>query len=180
MRKIIDFILSALCMGSFFLLLVIFQPIQWIAYQTIGEKAQRRVVEILNFFLVGTLLYIFSKISFTFVERPPLDRRIIFIANHQSMHDIPALIWFLRKYKPVFVSKISLGKGIPSISYNLQKSGAALIDRKDGKQAIKEIVRMAAQVVENNQSTLIFPEGTRATTEQLLPFMTGGVAALVK
>ena len=180
MRKIIDFILSALCMGSFFLLLVIFHPIQWIAYQTIGEKAQRRVVEILNFFLVGTLLYIFSKISFTFLERPPLDRRIIFIANHQSMHDIPALIWFLRKYKPVFVSKISLGKGIPSISYNLQKSGAALIDRKDGKQAIREIVRMAEQVVEKKQATLIFPEGTRATTEQLLPFMTGGIAALVK
>ncbi|MFO0468430.1 MAG: 1-acyl-sn-glycerol-3-phosphate acyltransferase, partial [Bacteroidota bacterium] len=77
MRKFIDFILSSLCMGSFFLLLVIFHPIQWIAYQTIGEKAQRRVVEILNFFLVGTLLYIFSKISFTFHERPPLDRRII-------------------------------------------------------------------------------------------------------
>lgn len=180
MRKIIDFILSTLCMGSFFLLLVIFQPIQWIAYQTIGEKAQRRVVEILNFFLVGTLLYIFSKISFTFIQKPPLDKRIIFIANHQSMHDIPALIWFLRKYKPVFVSKISLGKGIPSISYNLQKSGAALIDRNDGKQAIKEIIRMAAQVVEKKQSTLIFPEGTRAKTEQLLPFMTGGVAALVK
>ncbi|MDP4852138.1 MAG: 1-acyl-sn-glycerol-3-phosphate acyltransferase, partial [Saprospiraceae bacterium] len=57
---------------------------------------------------------------------------------------------------------------------------AALIDRKDGKQAIREIVRMAEQVVEKKQATLIFPEGTRATTEQLLPFMTGGIAALVK
>lgn len=180
MRKFIDFILSSLCMGSFFILLVIFQPIQWLAYQIYGEKLQRKVVEILNFFLVGTLFFIFSKISFTFLEKPPKNKRIIFVSNHQSMHDIPALIWFLRAYKTVFVSKISLGKGIPSISYNLQKSGAALIDRKDGKQAIKEIVRMANQVVENNQAALIFPEGTRSNTENLLPFMTGGIAALVK
>jgi 1-acyl-sn-glycerol-3-phosphate acyltransferase len=180
MRKTIDFFLSGLCMGSFFLLLVIFQPLQWIAYQTFGESAQRKVVEVLNFYLVGTLYFIFSKISFSFVQNPPMDKRIIFVSNHQSMHDIPALIWFLRKYKPVFVSKHSLGKGIPSISYNLQKSGAALIDRNDGKQAIKEIVRMAEQVVARKQSVLIFPEGTRSRTEQLLPFMTGGIAALIK
>jgi 1-acyl-sn-glycerol-3-phosphate acyltransferase len=180
MRKTIDFILSAICMSSFFLLLVIFQPIQWIAYQTIGEKAQRKVVEVLNFFLVGTLYFIFSRLSFSFIQYPPKDKRIIFVANHQSMHDIPSLIWFLRKYKPVFVSKLSLGKGIPSISYNLQKSGAALIDRKDGKQAIKEIIRMAEQVVEKKQAVLIFPEGTRSRTENLLPFMTGGIAALIK
>ena len=180
MKKTIDFVLSSLCMGSFFLLLVIFQPIQWIAYQTFGERAQRKVVEVLNFYLIGTLYFIFSKISFSFIQYPPTDKRIIFVSNHQSMHDIPALIWFLRKYKPVFVSKQSLGKGIPSISYNLQKSGAALIDRKDGKQAIKEIVRMAEQVVARKQSVLIFPEGTRSRTEHLLPFMTGGIAALIK
>ncbi|NBU36047.1 MAG: 1-acyl-sn-glycerol-3-phosphate acyltransferase [Bacteroidetes bacterium] len=180
MKKTVDFLLSALCMGSFFILLVIFQPIQWIAYQTFGEKAQRKVVEVLNFFLVGTLFFIFSRISFNFIEYPPTDKRIIFVANHQSMHDIPSLIWFLRKYKPVFVSKLSLGKGIPSISYNLQKSGAALIDRKDGKQAIKEIIRMAEQVVEKKQSVLIFPEGTRSRTEDLLPFMAGGISALIK
>lgn len=180
MRKTIDFVLSALCMGSFFLLLVIFQPIQWIAYQTIGEKAQRKVVEVLNFFLVGTLFFIFSRLSFSFVQYPPADKRIIFVSNHQSMHDIPGLIWFLRRYRTVFVSKLSLGKGIPSISYNLQKSGAALIDRKDGKQAIKEIIRMSEQAVENKQAVLIFPEGTRSGTENLLPFMTGGIAALIK
>lgn len=101
MRKTIDFVLSSLCMGSFFLLLVIFQPIQWIAYQTFGERAQRKVVEFLNFYLVGTLYFIFSKISFSFIQYPPTDKRIIFVSNHQSMHDIPALIWFLRKYKPV-------------------------------------------------------------------------------
>jgi len=32
-------------------------------------------------------------------------------------------------YKPKFISKIELGKGIPSVSYNLRHGGAALIDR---------------------------------------------------
>ena len=180
MRKIIDFILSALCMGSFFLLLVIFQPIQWIAYQTIGEKAQRRVVEILNFFLVGTLLYIFSKISFTFVERPPLDKRIIFIANHQSLYDIPPLIWFLRKHHAKFISKIELTKGIPSISFNLKYGGGANIDRKDSKQAVAEILKLAERIKKNNWSTVIFPEGTRSKDGKLKPFAIGGVATILK
>jgi len=96
------------------------------------------------------------------------------------MHDIPALIWYLRKYNPVFVSKQSLGKGIPSISFNLQKSGAALIDRKNSKQAITELVRLAAQVVEKQQSVILFPEGTRSQTEELIPFKIGGIATLVK
>jgi 1-acyl-sn-glycerol-3-phosphate acyltransferase len=167
-------------MGSFFLLLVLFQPLQWIAYQVFGREAHRNVVDALNFFLVGTLYFIFSRLSFSFVAYPPAGKRILFVSNHQSMHDIPSLIWHLRKYKPVFVSKQSLGKGIPSISYNLQKSGAALIDRKDGKQAIQEIIRLAAQVMETKESVLIFPEGTRSRTEKLLPFMAGGIAALVK
>jgi 1-acyl-sn-glycerol-3-phosphate acyltransferase len=48
----------------------------------------------------------------------------------------------LRDFHCKFVSKKELGKGIPSVSYNLRHGGSALIDRKDPKQAIPEIKKI--------------------------------------
>ena len=95
------------------------------------------------------------------------------------MFDIPPIIWYLKKHIPKFVSKKELAKGIPSISYNLRNGGAALIDRKDKKQAITEMVNFAKRVKSNNWSAVIFPEGTRippGNMGELHP----GVAALYK
>ena len=110
----------------------------------------------------------------------PTNRPIIFIANHQSMYDIPALIWFLRSYHAKFISKIELTKGIPSVSFNLKYGGGANIDRKDSKQAVSEIIKLAERMQKFNWSTVIFPEGTRAKNGQLKPFAVGGVATLLK
>jgi len=85
----------------------------------------------------------------------------------------------MRKYHPVFVSKLSLSKGLPSVSYNLRKSGAALIDRGDRLQALKEIMRLGIMIHERNFSAVIFPEGTRKGKE-LKPFKPGGISALLK
>jgi 1-acyl-sn-glycerol-3-phosphate acyltransferase len=92
----------------------------------------------------------------------PNNVPIIIVANHQSMWDIPPIIWFMRKYHPKFISKIELGKGIPSISYNLKHGGSVLIDRKNPRQAAGEIIKIARYVSEHNRSVVIFPEGTRS------------------
>jgi 1-acyl-sn-glycerol-3-phosphate acyltransferase len=96
------------------------------------------------------------------------------------MFDIPGIIWYLRKHTPLFISKIELSKGIPSISYNLRVGNAALIDRNDPKQAISEIIRFAGFVKKMGYSAVIFPEGTRSRTGKLKPFSVGGVATLLK
>ena len=96
------------------------------------------------------------------------------------MFDIPGIIWFLRKHTPLFVSKIELSKGIPSISYNLRKGGAALIDRKDRKQALTAISKLGSYVRENKFSVAIFPEGTRSRNGKLKDFAVGGVAIILK
>jgi len=110
----------------------------------------------------------------------PLNRPIIFIANHQSMYDIPPLIYFLRKYHAKFISKIELASGIPSISFNLKHGGAANIDRSDPKQSIGEILKLAKNMKEKNWSTVIFPEGTRSKTGVMKPFAVGGIATILK
>ncbi|HAK79750.1 MAG TPA: 1-acyl-sn-glycerol-3-phosphate acyltransferase [Runella sp.] len=180
MKKIIDYVLGSLYLLYFGLVLVIFHPIQMVCFHLFGRRVHQKSVHVLNGFLLHGLYILGTRLGFQAKATLPTDRPVIFIANHQSMFDIVGMIWFLRKNFPLFVSKKELAKGIPSISYNLQKSGAALIDRQDGKQAIMEIARLAKLIEETKFSAAIFPEGTRSRTGALKAFATGGVAILVK
>lgn len=180
MNKLLGYVFGPLFYLSFFLSLVIFHPIQWVCYRFFGYKAHKVSVDILNFFLTYSDLFLLSTVSFKNEQELPTDRPIIFDANHQSMYDIPALIWFLRKYHVKFISKIELTKGIPSISFNLKYGGGANIDRKDSKQAISEIIKLGRRMKENTWSTMIFPEGTRSKDGHVKPFQVGGIATLLK
>lgn len=180
MNKFLGYIFSPLFYLCFLLILIIFQPIQWICYRFFGYKAHKIAVDILNFFLTYSDLLLGSSVTFTNPHNLPANRSIIFVANHQSMYDIPALIWFLRKYHVKFISKIELTKGIPSISFNLKYGGGANIDRKDSKQAVSEIIKLGRRMKEHTWSTMIFPEGTRSKDGHLKPFQVGGIATILK
>ncbi|RYF22511.1 MAG: 1-acyl-sn-glycerol-3-phosphate acyltransferase [Flavobacteriales bacterium] len=180
MNKIFGFILTPIFYILFFGFLCIFHPIQWICFKFFGYKAHKRSVDILNLFLTYSNWSLFNSVSFKNEQNLPKNQPIIFVANHQSMYDIPALIWFLRKFHPKFISKIELTKGIPSISFNLKYGGGANIDRSDRKQAISEIINLGKRLKENNWSTVIFAEGTRAKDGRMKPFQIGGIATLLK
>lgn len=180
MKKLLGYILSPLFYLSFGLFLVIFHPIQWVCYHAFGYKAHKWAVDSLNFFLTNVQYLLLNKVSFVNQQNLPTDRPIIFVSNHQSMFDIPTMIWYLRKHHPKFISKIELTKGIPSVSINLKYGGGANIDRKDSKQAIGEIIKLGRRMKENNWSAVIFAEGTRAKDGKLKPFQVGGVATLLK
>ena len=73
-----------------------------------------------------------------------------------------------------------MGKGIPSISYNLRKGGSVLIDRKNRSQSIKAIIKLGRQIEENNYSACIFPEGTRSKDGKVKTFKVSGLGTLLK
>lgn len=180
MKKIIDYFLSIIYLVYFFLILLIFHPLQIICYELFGQRTHQKLVHIMNFFLLHGTIILGTSLKFINKTILPTDHPIIFVANHQSLFDIIGMIWYLRKNFPVFVSKQELSKGIPSISYNLQKSGAALIDREDGKQAVVEIAKLGKMIEETKFSACIFPEGTRSKTGIMKSFAVGGVAILMK
>jgi 1-acyl-sn-glycerol-3-phosphate acyltransferase len=180
MNKLLGYIFSPIFYFFFFLTLIIFQPIQWVCYKFFGYKAHKVSVDILNFFLTYCDLFMGSSVTFINEHKLPVNEPIIFVSNHQSMYDIPGIIWFLRKHHIKFISKIELTKGIPSISFNLKYGGGANIDRKDSKQAISEIIKLGRRMKENNWSAAIFPEGTRAKDGKVKPFQVGGIATLLK
>ncbi len=113
-------------------------------------------------------------------ERIPKGVPIIFVSNHQSLYDIVGIIWYLRRFHPKFVSKKELGKGIPSVSYNLRHGGSILIDRKDPKQAIPLIKELSEYIEKYQRSAVIFPEGTRSKNGEPKEFAQSGLKILCK
>ncbi len=180
MNKLLGYLFSPIHYLLFTLILCVFHPIQWLCLKIGGLKWHKRSVDFLNLCILSTYYVMGSKVIFKNHQEIPANRPIIFVANHQSMYDIPPLIWFLRAYHAKFISKIELTRGIPSISFNLKHGGGANIDRKDSKQAVAEILKLGNRMRENNWSAVIFPEGTRSRDGRLRPFAVGGVATILK
>jgi len=180
MEKILSYPLSIIYYIFFLLWLVIFHPIQWICFNVFGYNAHRLSVAYLNWFLVRTAHIVGTTYHIKGLENVPKNKPLVIVANHQSLHDITTIIWFLRKVHPKFISKIELGKGIPSVSYNLRHGGSALINRKDPKQALPEIKKVAELINSNNYAVVIFPEGTRSKSGNPKPFAINGLKMLYK
>jgi len=172
--------LSALAMLLFFLGLIVFHPIQWVCFNVFGYQAHKKSVDYLNFCLLRVANLIGTTFKFENREDIPENSPLIVVANHQSLYDIIGIIWFLRKFHPKFVSKKELGKGIPSISYNLNHGGSVLIDRKDPKQAIPTIKKLADYIELHKRTAVIFPEGTRSKDGKPKEFAQSGLKILCK
>ena len=180
MRKLLAYPLSVVYYLLFGSTLVVFHVIQWICFNFLGYEAHKKSVDVLCFFLVANTYVLGTRYKVKGLDKLPMGTPLIIAANHQSLYDITTLGWYLRKVHPKFISKIELGKGIPSISYNLNHGGSALIDRKDPKQSLSAIKEMAQYIETNKRSVIIFPEGTRSKTGEPKPFAENGLKILCK
>ena len=179
LNKVFEYILSIIYYFFFFQLLLIFQPLQWLCYNLFGYNAHKKSVDILNFFLLGSLKILGTRISFKYESKIPKNFPLIFVSNHQSTYDVSPIIWNLREFHPKFVSKKELGKGIPSISYNLKKGGSVLIDRNGEKGVLDQIKKFGENIEKNKWSAVIFPEGTRSKDGNIKKFHHGGLNTLI-
>jgi 1-acyl-sn-glycerol-3-phosphate acyltransferase len=109
-------------------------------------------------------------------ENLDAGRASIYAANHQSAFDIFVLLTVLPPVK--FLAKIELFS-IPLFGYALAQTGSLPVDRRNRQAAMKSIER-AAQAVRTGSSIIIFPEGTRSTTGEMLPFKKGGFVLAIK
>jgi len=180
MQKILSIPLSLIYYLLFGTTLCIFHPIQWICFNVFGYKAHKKSVDILNFFLVANTYVLGTTYKVKGLNNLPENIPLIIAANHQSLYDIPTMIWFMRKIHPKFISKVELGKGIPSISYNLNHGGSVLINRKDAKQSLTAIKKMGEYIEANKRTAVIFPEGTRSKTGKPREFAENGLKILCK
>ncbi len=104
------------------------------------------------------------------MEHIPEGQPVVYVANHQSFFDLLALLAALPG-KMRFVAKKELRK-VPIFGAALKASGQIYIDRFNRAKAF-EAYQETAVVVRQGMSAVIFVEGTRSRTGELLPFKKG-------
>ncbi len=100
-------------------------------------------------------------------ERKPA----IYMANHASMIDIPILVAVLPGHVR-FLFKHTL-MYVPFLGQAMMLLGMIPINRSDRSKSV-ESLRKAGERVRSGIDVIIFPEGTRTKTGQMLPFKKGG------
>ena len=178
MMKILSYPLSVLYHLSFGLVLVVFHPIQWICLK-FSYQAHKKSVDFFNFCLLKCHVFLGTRFHFDKSQlKLPENAPVIIVSNHQSLYDISPISWHLRALHPKFISKKELGKGIPSVSFNLRHGGSVLIDRKNPREALTQIKDFTKYLNTNKRSGVVFPEGTRSRDGKPRVFHKSGLKIL--
>jgi len=105
------------------------------------------------------------------LERLVPGRTYVFVANHQSIYDIPCLFWHI-PFQLRIIAKESLGS-FPMLGPHLKRTGHLLVDRSKPDRA--GIIGWASRLTANGLSLIIFPEGTRSADGYLGRFKGGSI-----
>ncbi len=111
------------------------------------------------------------RVQTTGMEHVPAHTACIFMSNHVSNLDPPALIPRIPGRTSAFV-KSSLMK-IPVLGYGMKLGDFVPVDRDGRVESAKESVAVARRVLEKGIHITTFVEGTRSRDGRMLPFKKG-------
>lgn len=110
------------------------------------------------------------------LERLEPGRTYLFVANHQSIYDIPILFWSL-PYQLRIIAKESLGR-FPFLGWHLRRAGHMLVDRNRPDRA--RIFEWASRLTSCGLSLIVFPEGTRSADGRVGRFKGGSFLVAIE
>ncbi len=105
------------------------------------------------------------------LERLVPGKTYVFVANHQSIYDIPVLFWSI-PFQLRIIAKESLGR-FPMLGPHLKRTGHMLVDRSRPDRT--GILGWASRLTSNGLSLIVFPEGTRSRDGVMGKFKGGSI-----
>ena len=120
---------------------------------------------------------IFARIHVHGVEHVRNGRPYVYMANHASLIDTPALFAYL-PYQFRIMAKRSLFN-VPFMGWHLRTAGHFPIDHGNPRK-IATSLRRVIEGVRNGRSLAVFPEGRRTHDGQLQPFESGAFKIALK
>ena len=129
--------------------------------------------------LWGKFLLAVSFIRVQVVGAEKLDPKstYVFVANHGSYLDIPALLSSLEHDFRFFAKKGLYS--IPFLGWHLRRAGHLPVDRSSARNSLKSMTEGARIIAQRHTSVLLFPEGGR-TRVGLREFKEGAVYIAIK
>ena len=121
----------------------------------------------------------FIRVRVVGLEKLDRDANYVFVANHGSYMDIPAVLSRL-PYQFRFFAKKGLYQ-IPFLGWHLKWAGHLPVDRSNARNSLKSSHEGARLIAERHVSMLLFPEGGRTRPELgLREFKEGSVYIAIK
>lgn len=139
-------------------------------FMTYLDPSRRLAHRIPRFWSIFLLKTARCPITVEGLEHLKPGENYVFVANHRSAFDIYAVLAAI-PFQFLFVAKASLFQ-IPLFGQALARMGYVAIERGRRQEAIRSLNEATAKV-QAGASMLIFPEGTRGTSRELLPFKKG-------
>jgi 1-acyl-sn-glycerol-3-phosphate acyltransferase len=109
-------------------------------------------------------------------EKVPTDRAVVFMPNHQSNCDPPAVISAVPPVRVLLKKELFR---VPVLGLGMKLAGFIAVDRKNRERAI-QAVDEAVEALKAGHSFVIYPEGTRSPDGRLLPFKRGAFVLAIK
>ena len=111
------------------------------------------------------------RVDVTGLECVPRDRACIFMSNHVSNLDPPALFPRIPGRTSAFLKRSLMT--IPVLGYGMKIADFVPVDRDGRVESAKESVSIARSVLERGIHITTFVEGTRSPDGRMLPFKKG-------
>jgi 1-acyl-sn-glycerol-3-phosphate acyltransferase len=141
-------VLSTVAMGTLSMLASLFDG---------SGNSQHRIA---RWWAKSLLAFGFIRVRVEGLEKLEPGAGYVFVSNHQSLMDIPAILSRL-PYQFRFFAKKGLF-GIPFLGTHLKRAGHLPVDRSNARNSLKSMSEGGRIIASRGVSLLIFPEGGRA------------------